>query len=277
MKDIIKRSGLLPYALVIAILIVGLAGLTMLDNARAAGGGDGPGNITAKAYTAGVTKGTFVSLQAAGVIQPATAASDNIVGICRRTAAANQLTSYAPVGSQTTVTNGEVIAVGDLLTCDPNGEAIVVDASQALSQRITAIATTAAPDANTTSVDCIVVAGYTQGFDASMTAVTGATSPSVNDSGKTYNVTATAVITLPSVAAGVTYTFICDGPDGTVEITLSPAQADKIQGKGAAGVADKDRVNTLATAKRGDYITVTGGAATIWSIVRESGTWAAEG
>ena len=63
----------------------------------------------------------------------------------------------------------------------------------------------------------------------------------------------------------------------TGESTLNPAQADKIQGKGAAGVADKDRVNTLTTAKRGDHITITGGAATIWSIVRQSGIWAAEG
>jgi len=271
MKSTLRKS-LVPLVLV-AILMAGLLGLAAIDNAMAAG--SGAGNITAKAYTSGVTAGTFVKFTTAGVITPATAASDKIVGICRKTADANQLTSYAPVGAQTTVTAGEAIAVGDLLTCDPNSEAAVIDASQALPQRIAAVAVTAAAAGGTP--DVVVVAGYTPGINATMTAVTGAISPSVNDSGTIYNVTATAVITLPSVAAGVTYTFICNGPDGTVQITLDPAAADKIRGVGAAGVANKDRVNTLATAKRGDHITITGGAATIWSIVRQSGTWAAEG
>ena len=274
MKDFLKALGPLPLILTIAILIAGLAGLNMLEIARAAG--DGPGNITAKAYIAGVTKGTFVKFTAAGVIAPATAASDNIIGVCRRTADANQQTSYAPVGSQTTVTSGEAIAVGDLLTCDPNSEASVVDASQALGQRIAAVALTAAA-AQGTAVDVVVMAGYSAGLTDSMTAITGATSLNANSSGVVHNVTATAVIALPPTDVGIVYTFICDGPDGTVQISLSPISADLIRGRGSAGVDNKDWINTLATAKRGDYVTIVADGDGGWFIVHQSGTWAAEG
>jgi hypothetical protein len=273
MKQLVKKS-IIPLILV-GLAIAGLAGLAALDNVQAQS--TGSGNITAKAYTSGVTDGTFVKLQAAGVITPATAASDKIVGICRHTAASGKLTSYAPIGAQTTVSTDEAIAVGDLLTCDANSKARVLDASQAQTQRIAAIALEAAADANAHTIDVIVVAGESIGFDNSPTQLAASTlSPSVNASGTVYNVTVTSVITLPATAIGVTYTFICDGPDGTVEITLSPNASDMIRGKGNAGANDKDLVNTKATAKRGDFVTVTadGAAAVGWNIVRSQGTWA---
>jgi len=276
MKDIIKRTGLLPYVLVIAILIAGLAGLTMLDNARAAGGGDGPGNVTAKAYTAGVTKGTFVKLTTAGVIDTAAAATDNIVGVCRTTADANQLTSYAPVGSQTAVTSGEAIAVGDQLTAGAGGKAFVIDDSGALTQRVPAIATTVAAAADT-SVNCVVVSSTVIGFADAMTAITGNVALDANSSGRVHNVTADAVITLPATDVGVTYTFVCDGLDTTVQISLSPNASDVIRGMGSIGVDDKDWINTKGTAAKGDCVTIVADGAEGWFIVRQSGTWAAEG
>jgi len=273
MKRIAKKS-IIPLIL-IGLIVSGLVGISVLEPARAAYAGGGVPNISAKAYTAGVTANRFVKFTTAGVITPAVAAGDSTVGICAKTAAANGMTSYTPPGGEAKLTAGEAVAVGDLLCPGLLGKAYVLNHSLALAQRAGAIALTAgAADA---TIDVIVVASEAPGLNATMTAVTGAISPSVNDSGTVYNVTADAVITLPSVAAGVTYTFVCDGPDTTVQISLSPAAADKIQGMGAAGVANKDRINTKATAARGDYIIITGGAATIWSIVRQSGTWAAEG
>jgi hypothetical protein len=276
MKRIAKKS-IIPLIL-ISLIAAALMGLAALDNVQAQGS-TGAGNITAKAYTIGVTAGTFVKLQAAGVITPATAATDKVVGICRKTAASGGLTSYAPVGAQTTVSTAEAIAVGDLLVCGPNSKARVLDASQALGQRISAVALEAAADANAHTIDVIVVAAYTQGLASSMTAITGNTTLDANSSGVVFNVTATAVVTLPATAVGVTYTFIMDAPDGAAQISLSPNASDKIRGKTALGVDNKDRINTLATAKRGDYIIIVGdgAAGNGWNIVRESGTWAAEG
>jgi hypothetical protein len=271
----IARQSIIPLIL-IGLVVAALAGLSALDNAQAQS--QGPGNVTARAYTSGVTAGTFVKLQAAGVITPATAATDKVIGICRKTAAAHQLTSYAPVGAQTTVSTDEAVAVGDLLVCDPNSKARVVDASQALQQRISAVALEAAADANAHTIDCVVVAGYTPGFSSSMTAITGNVTLDANSSGVVFNVTATAVITLPATALGVTYTFIMDAPDGTAQISLSPNSSDKIRGMTRPGVDNKDLINTLATARRGDYVIIVGdgAAGNGWNIVRQSGTWAAE-
>jgi hypothetical protein len=275
MKRIAKQS-IVPLVL-IAILFAGLVGMSALDSVVAAPG-TGAANITAKAYTSGVVVNTFVKLQSAGVIAPATAASDKIVGICRKTAASGQLTSYAPVGAFTTLLSDEAIAVGDLLTCDANSKGRVVDASQALSQRIAAVALTAAAAAGT-STDVVVVAAYSPGLSSSMTDVAGNVTLDANSSGTVYRVTATAVITLPATVVGVTYTFIMDAPDGTAQISLSPNSSDMIRGRTSAGVNNKDWINTLATAKRGDYVIIVADGAAFggWNIVRQSGTWAAEG
>jgi hypothetical protein len=271
MKQLTKRA-ILPL-----ILIAALAGLTVglpIVDYVMAQGSTGAGNITARSYTAGVTAGRFVKFTSAGVITTATAQGDSIVGVCRKTAASGQLTSYAPVGAETTITSGEAIAVGDLLTAGTLGKAFVLDASRALPQRIAAVALQAAAAADST-IKVIVVAAYTAGLDSSPTAITGNTTLDANSTGKTYTVTADAVITLPPVEIGVTYTFINAGLDGTVLITLSPNSNDLIRGQGYAGADNTDHINTKTTAKKGDYCTITGGDAGVgWFIMRQSGTWA---
>jgi hypothetical protein len=100
----------------------------------------------------------------------------------------------------------------------------------------------------------------------------------VTHSGKIIYVDTTAVITLMAVATGVTMTFVNAGADGAVQITLDPNSNDNIHGAGYTAADNKDLVNTLATARRGDFITIAGGlAATGWSIVAKRGTWALEG
>ena len=380
-----------------------LAGLAALDRSMA-DGGPGSANISAKAYTSGVTAGTFVKLQAAGVITPATVASDAVVGICDTTAASGQLTSYAPPGAQIYVTSGEAIAVGDLLTAGTLGKAFVLDADDSLTQRIGAVALSAATGANQ-SVRVVVVVGAVEtklattgnvtitgnlklptnnaiqfrdanctissgaadnlgiaafgniivsggtldlysegellidtgsivvstddlaftvtnpitssgplvlqttsalrlrdanstiaspatgtlalysssritaespivGVNEALTAITGNVTLDANSSGIVFNVTADAVVTLPATAAGITYTFICDGADGTVQISLSPNSSDLIRGKGYAGADNTDWINTKTTAHKGDFITIVGDGAAGWFIQRQGGTWA---
>lgn len=98
----------------------------------------------------------------------------------------------------------------------------------------------------------------------------------VADSGIRQDISASLVVTLPSTVAGVSYTFRNTGTNGTVQITISPAAADKIQGNGLTAADNKDLVNTLATAKRGDTITIVGDGTDGWLIHRITGTWARE-
>ena len=274
MKDMLKRSGLLPLVLVVALLVAGLAGLNMLGNARAAGSG-GAGNITAQAYTSGVTKGLFCKLTSAGVIDDASAESDKVVGVCRFTADANQMTTYAPVGSQTAVTSGEAIAVGDLLTAGTGGKAFVVSDSGSLTQRVAAIATSAAAAADT-SVNCVVVASTVIGLADTTSAIAASATLTAASSGLVMRVTADATLTLPATDVGVTYTFVNGGADGGVCITLDPNSDDKIVGMGVTGDDNKDWINTKTTATKGDRITIIADGSDGWFIVRQSGTWAAE-
>lgn len=95
------------------------------------------------------------------------------------------------------------------------------------------------------------------------------------DTGKLIAVTVTSVITLPATAtalAGVT--LLCMAPFGTAQISAAPAAADKIMGPDIAGTDNTALVNTLATARRGDYITLTAGHADGYVITRMRGTWA---
>ena len=269
MKQLNHRT-IIPILLIAALAVL-TVGLPVLDYVHAQGA-TGAGNITARA-SGTVTAGRFVKLTSAGIITHATARSDSVVGICRTTAATTLLTSYAPVGSETTVYSGEAIAVGDLLTAGALGKAFVLDASRALPQRISAVALEAA-DSEGHTIKCFVVAASAPGFDASPTAVTGNVTLDANSTGKTYTVTADAVITLPSTAIGVTYTFINAGADAAVGITLSPAAADLIRGQGYAGAANTDHINTKLTAKTGDYCTIVGDGSLGWYIQRQSGTWA---
>ena len=96
------------------------------------------------------------------------------------------------------------------------------------------------------------------------------------DSGKIIKVTATAVITLPATVLGLTVTLTCAGSDGTVQITVAPNAADSISGADVTAAYDKDMVNTLATAVKGDFITLFADGSLGWYITGIAGTWARE-
>lgn len=105
------------------------------------------------------------------------------------------------------------------------------------------------------------------------TIVIGSTSAR-GDCGTTFLVNQTCVITLPSIAIGNNYTFVNNGADGTVLITLSPAALDGISWVGSA-TDDKDLINTLATAKRGDYVTLSSQDQVVaWQVTANAGIWA---
>jgi hypothetical protein len=113
--------------------------------------------------------------------------------------------------------------------------------------------------------------------------VTGNKTLDAGDGGVLQNVTADAVLSLPTIAAanlGCVYTIINGGEgetDGEIDITIRPVAADKISGYGLTSAVDKDIVNTGG--KSGvDFIQlvsngVTGGT---WQVVAGRGTWTRE-
>lgn len=98
----------------------------------------------------------------------------------------------------------------------------------------------------------------------------------LEDSGKAIFCTVTTVITLPATAVDLDVALVCMGPYGTVQISADPAAADKFVGPDLTGTDNKDYINTLATAQRGDFIYIKGGHADGYIISRKRGTWAAE-
>lgn len=108
------------------------------------------------------------------------------------------------------------------------------------------------------------------------------------DSGGIFGIgTDAKAFTLPSTAAGLKYTFVNTGAAGNNILTISPAAADGISGTITlaatvvvdAGVVNKDLINTKATSKAGDAVTLIGtgvAGVTAWVIVSSTGIWAAE-
>ncbi len=93
------------------------------------------------------------------------------------------------------------------------------------------------------------------------------------DSGKTFVNDVSVVYTLPSIAIGNTFTFVYDGIDGAANITLSPAAIDGITYAGSS-TDDKDLVLTTATARRGDFVTISSQDGVIaWQVMAIRGTW----
>lgn len=86
------------------------------------------------------------------------------------------------------------------------------------------------------------------------------------------------VITLPATAIGLVFTIRNAGADGAVEVKVSPAAADLIQGNGFTAADNKDAINTKATAKKGDEITIIGDGlvAAGWTLHQVAGIWARE-
>jgi len=99
------------------------------------------------------------------------------------------------------------------------------------------------------------------------------------DTGKTFFVdTDATTTTLPATATALLGVMVVNiGAFGAVAINLSPQAADKVHGPDLAGTADKDHINTKATAQRGDYVVVSNGHADGPVISDQVGTWATEG
>jgi len=97
------------------------------------------------------------------------------------------------------------------------------------------------------------------------------------DSGKTFVSTLDGIVyTLPSIATGNTITFINMADDGQAALNISPAAADAITYAGSS-VDNKDLINTKATAKKGDYVTLASLDGVIaWQVVDARGVWAKE-
>ena len=97
------------------------------------------------------------------------------------------------------------------------------------------------------------------------------------DSGKTLlSNTKNVVFTLPSIAVGNVYTFVNTGADGQNNLTISPVSIDGILYLGGL-VDNKDLVNTQATSKVGDYVTIASlNSVVFWTVVDVQGVWAKE-
>ena len=97
------------------------------------------------------------------------------------------------------------------------------------------------------------------------------------DSGKTITSTLDVfVATLPAIATGNTITFVNMAEDGTAEYSISPAAVDGINYIGS-NTDDKDLINTKATSKKGDYVTLASLNGTVaWQVVAARGIWAKE-
>lgn len=93
------------------------------------------------------------------------------------------------------------------------------------------------------------------------------------DSGLIIKVTGTTTITLPATALGIRVRIQNANANG-VAITVSPNASDAIYGNGFTAAADKDAINTAATAKYGDYIDLLGDGVDGWYIQGIKGTWA---
>ncbi len=107
--------------------------------------------------------------------------------------------------------------------------------------------------------------------------VTGAKTLDSQDTGKAFFLTSTAVVTLPAVAAAVSNVAIVNaGAFGTVQPSISPQAADSVEGPEISAADDKGIVNTLATARRGDYALIDHVDANGYAAVELVGTWARE-
>ena len=97
------------------------------------------------------------------------------------------------------------------------------------------------------------------------------------DSGKTFTTeTDSQVFTLPSIAIGNTVTFVNMAPDGVAGVSISPAALDGITYAGSS-TDNKDIINTKATAKRGDFVTLASlDGVVAWQVVAVRGVWAKE-
>lgn len=91
--------------------------------------------------------------------------------------------------------------------------------------------------------------------------------------------TATVSVTLPPAALCKGGQFTLIGAAATASgagLTLDVAATDSMAGNGFTAAAGKGAVNTQATSRAGDAITVVSDGATTWYITGVTGTWARE-
>jgi len=94
------------------------------------------------------------------------------------------------------------------------------------------------------------------------------------DSGKAFWVTVDAkAITLPAVEGMAGIRIVNGAAFGVSIITVSPNSNDMIEGPDITGANDEDRVNTKATARRGDLIDLEYSDANGWVITKLVGIW----
>lgn len=86
------------------------------------------------------------------------------------------------------------------------------------------------------------------------------------------------VITLPSTAAGLSFTFILENAalsTGT-GLSISPAAADAINGNGLTSVDNKDLILAGSGDREGDMVTLVADGVDGWYITSAIGTWSKE-
>ena len=95
------------------------------------------------------------------------------------------------------------------------------------------------------------------------------------DSGKTLTSKLDGIVfTLPSIAIGNTVTFVNTALDGQAALNISPATLDGITYAGSS-TDNTDLINTKATAKQGDFVTLASlDGIVAWQVVAVRGIWA---
>jgi len=116
--------------------------------------------------------------------------------------------------------------------------------------------------------------------------VTEAKTLAITDQGVVQVVKTDAiVVTLPATVVGYNFTVQNGGDAATgtpagagsnesADVTLAPNALDLIAGGQITAADDKDYVNTKATARVGDEVTLVGNGTTGWNIIHQTGTWA---
>jgi len=97
------------------------------------------------------------------------------------------------------------------------------------------------------------------------------------DAGKTFVSALDAIVfTLPAIAIGNTFTIMNTADDGDAAINIAPNASDGISYVGST-TDDKDLINTKATAKKGDFVTLASlDQLVAWQVTASRGIWAKE-
>lgn len=118
--------------------------------------------------------------------------------------------------------------------------------------------------------------------------VTEAKTLAITDQGVVQVVKTDAIaVTLPATVVGYSFTVMNggDAPTGAPTgaggnesclVELAPVAADLIAGGQITAADDKSYLNTKATARVGDEVTVVGNGTTGWNITHQKGIWARE-